>query len=288
MEPYETSWKDYYSILRVRPNDNLSVIAAAYSRLSRELHEIDPDATAQMRDINEAFGILADRKRRAAYDAFDPLAGSHAKNTRSEKSNPSVNPSIDSSKNYYEILQVSPNATATVITAAYRRLAREYHPDIVGSSSAQRMKEINESYAVLSNPASKAAYDQTFRSNENQQDGPAPSADDLMATLVAFAAKRAGDGKNRTQVADELAQKGVPYQIAAEVVNQVFDYRSTLKRREGGKQIGCGFLMLIVGGIITGLTFLIAAPGGTFIVTTGLFIVGAITLIVGLVRWLSS
>ena len=103
-----------------------------------------------------------------------------------------------------------------------------------------------------------------------------------------FAAEKAAEGKNRSQVADELTRKGAPYDLAAEVVKRVFEYRSELKRKEGGKSIGCGLLMLIVGGIVTGLTYSAASGGGTYIVTTGLFIVGGITLIVGLYKWLTS
>lgn len=63
-------------------------------------------------------------------------------------------------KDYYEILQVSPNAEPEVIKAAYRRLARKYHPDIDKSpEAAERMKEINAAYDILSDPAKRAAYD---------------------------------------------------------------------------------------------------------------------------------
>ncbi|MBI5054814.1 MAG: DnaJ domain-containing protein, partial [Chloroflexi bacterium] len=48
-------------------------------------------------------------------------------------------------KDYYEILQVSPNAELEVIEAAYKRLARKYHPDYNESPDAvQRMQELNE------------------------------------------------------------------------------------------------------------------------------------------------
>ncbi|MFQ5826521.1 MAG: hypothetical protein ACE5IA_04095, partial [Dehalococcoidia bacterium] len=103
-----------------------------------------------------------------------------------------------------------------------------------------------------------------------------------------FAAENAAEGKKRSEVADELARKGVPYDIAAQLVNRVFEYRSELKRRGGGKQIGCGLLMLVVGGIITGITYAAASGGGAYIITTGLFIVGGINLLIGLYRWLTS
>lgn len=61
---------------------------------------------------------------------------------------------------FYEILQVSPNAEPEVIESAYRRLARKYHPDVNPSPDAEaRMKEINEAYEILSDPQKRAMYD---------------------------------------------------------------------------------------------------------------------------------
>ena len=63
-------------------------------------------------------------------------------------------------KDYYKVLQVAPDADAEVIQAVYRRLARKYHPDTGGDkASAEKMKLVNEAYAVLSDPASRAKYD---------------------------------------------------------------------------------------------------------------------------------
>jgi molecular chaperone DnaJ len=65
-------------------------------------------------------------------------------------------------RDYYEVLGVSQDATANDIKQAYRRLARQHHPDVnPGDSEAEeRFKEIGEAYEVLSNPQKRAAYDQ--------------------------------------------------------------------------------------------------------------------------------
>lgn len=64
-------------------------------------------------------------------------------------------------KNYYEVLGVARDATADEIKKAFRRLARKYHPDVSKEPDAEkRMKEVNEAYAVLSDPEKRAAYDQ--------------------------------------------------------------------------------------------------------------------------------
>lgn len=64
-------------------------------------------------------------------------------------------------KDYYKTLSVSRDATADEIKKAFRRLARKYHPDVSKEADAEHnMKEINEAYAVLSDPEKRAAYDQ--------------------------------------------------------------------------------------------------------------------------------
>jgi len=63
-------------------------------------------------------------------------------------------------RDLYEILGVSRDATAREIKAAYRRLARELHPDVNGDAADQeRFKEITGAYEILSDPAKRQRYD---------------------------------------------------------------------------------------------------------------------------------
>lgn len=59
--------------------------------------------------------------------------------------------------NAYEVLQVHHKAELDVIRAAFRTLARKYHPDAGGTGA--RMASLNEAWAVLGNPESRAAHD---------------------------------------------------------------------------------------------------------------------------------
>ena len=64
-------------------------------------------------------------------------------------------------RDYYEVLGVGRDATEAELKAAFRKLARKYHPDVNKEPDAEeKFKEINEAYRVLSNPETRAKYDQ--------------------------------------------------------------------------------------------------------------------------------
>ncbi len=65
-------------------------------------------------------------------------------------------------KDYYKTLGVGKNATEKEIKKAYRKLARQCHPDVCPGDKAaeERFKEINEAYEVLSDPEKRQKYDQ--------------------------------------------------------------------------------------------------------------------------------
>src|SRR3989442_7598720 len=65
-------------------------------------------------------------------------------------------------KDYYKILGVDRKADQKAINQAFRKLARQHHPDVnPGNKQAEeRFKEINEAYQVLNDPKRRAKYDQ--------------------------------------------------------------------------------------------------------------------------------
>src|SRR3954470_14681325 len=72
-----------------------------------------------------------------------------------------------SQKNYYQLLHVTPQATAQEIKAAYRKLAFKYHPDRNKGNTLTEavLKEINEAYRVLSNPEKRRFYNASIAIN---------------------------------------------------------------------------------------------------------------------------
>ena len=60
---------------------------------------------------------------------------------------------------YYTILEVTPTGSQAEIKRAYRRLARQYHPDLNQQALDKHIKQLNEAYKVLGNTTRRAAYD---------------------------------------------------------------------------------------------------------------------------------
>lgn len=75
-------------------------------------------------------------------------------------------------RDYYEVLGVDKNATEADIKSAFRKLAKKYHPDVSKEeNAAEKFKEVQEAYAVLSDPEKRKQYDQFGHSAFNNNGG---------------------------------------------------------------------------------------------------------------------
>src|SRR5215472_17051802 len=69
---------------------------------------------------------------------------------------------LSSAVNYYDLLQISPQAEPETIERVYRLLAARYHPDNQETGDAERFRLIQEACEVLRNPARHKEYDRQF------------------------------------------------------------------------------------------------------------------------------
>src|ERR1700761_5562063 len=121
-------------------------------------------------------------------------------------------------KDYYEVLGVPRDADQDAIRRAYRKLARQFHPDLNSDTDAEdRFKELGEAYEVLSDPDKRGRYDRlgaNWRQQEQEapeadfeeflhrqgyghDDGQAPFTDDLFERLFGGGAGGGPDGRGR-------------------------------------------------------------------------------------------
>ena len=77
----------------------------------------------------------------------------------------SVQPFYD----YYETLQISPNADFDAIEKMYRLLAKKYHPDNHSTGDAEKFASLTTAYKMLSDTERRAAYDASYQDSKNQQ-----------------------------------------------------------------------------------------------------------------------
>ncbi|MBN2387638.1 MAG: molecular chaperone DnaJ [Anaerolineales bacterium] len=79
---------------------------------------------------------------------------------------------MTTNRDYYEVLGVPREASIDEIKSAFRKLARQYHPDVSKEADAEeKFKEINEAYGVLSDPEKRARYDRFGRAGLGDMNG---------------------------------------------------------------------------------------------------------------------
>jgi molecular chaperone DnaJ len=119
-----------------------------------------------------------------------------------------------SKRDYYEVLSVSRTASEDEIRRAFRKLARQYHPDVNRESDAEtRFKEVNEAYEVLSNTEKRQSYDRFGHAGvSGQAGGFDPNAgagfsgfggfEDIFETFFGGATRSHGGGRRAARGSD--------------------------------------------------------------------------------------
>ncbi|HEY9601961.1 MAG TPA: DnaJ domain-containing protein [Allocoleopsis sp.] len=137
------------------------------------------------------------------------------------------------SRDYYKILEVSRKATHEEIKKAYRRLAREYHPDLHPNNPAaqERFKEICEAYEVLSDSVQRSQYDQGFdpKSFWEQREGMRPQDYYVRAASKALAKDYQGALEDYNQAVALNPQFAEAYLKRGAIRYRLGDDRGVLK-----------------------------------------------------------
>ena len=141
-------------------------------------------------------------------------------------------------KDYYGILGVDKNASADEIKKAYRKLSKQYHPD-VNPEGAERFKEISEAYDTLSNPDKKQKYDNPM---SNMFGGGDASIEDLLKHM-GFNRNPFG-GQRRPSVPEKIIMLDITALDSFKGTTQQVNYKREIACNtcggSGGDRTGCG------------------------------------------------
>ncbi|MFG0286337.1 MAG: DnaJ domain-containing protein [Phycisphaerales bacterium JB039] len=166
-----------------------------------------------------------------------------------------------SDRDYYETLGVSRKATAEEIRAAYRKLARRYHPDVSkDADAAAKFAQVQEAYEVLSDPAKRQRYDKWGRAGAAAGGGPESPGrahyswssvggdtgdfgfdpDDLGSMFDAFFGDQARGASRRAAAGPRRRGQGAPppleHEITVTFETAASRGRETLRLSAGGQE----------------------------------------------------
>ena len=142
-------------------------------------------------------------------------------------------------RDYYEVLGVGKNATDDALKKAYRKLAKKYHPDLNPDDKVAeaKFKELNEAYAVLSDPEKRQRYDQFGHAGVDGQgfdpsgfsgfDGFGDIFEDLFGGFGGFGGSRSrGRYNNRP-----MKGRDIHYRLDLEFMEAAFGTTKTIQVR---------------------------------------------------------
>jgi curved DNA-binding protein CbpA len=111
---------------------------------------------------------------------------------------------------YYELLEISPQATQETIHRVYRYMAGRYHPDIEGTGNLEKFTQITSAYKVLSDPIARSEYNVQRARRQ-------PAIRNPMSTTVDFMDQAEGDLNRRVAVLAILYYRRRMYPNSPEV-----------------------------------------------------------------------
>lgn len=131
---------------------------------------VDDLVYAAEREMEKMIQQQANGQRVAGQPRSKARTKAHKNAGKRGRTSPRANPPHSSptlyegTMTYYDVLEVSRNASHETIEAAYKSLCKRYHPDVnSGLSSTERMKWINAAWGVLKDNGSRAEYDRVLR-----------------------------------------------------------------------------------------------------------------------------
>jgi curved DNA-binding protein CbpA len=111
---------------------------------------------------------------------------------------------------YYELLEISPQATQETIHRVYRYMAARYHPDIVGTGNLEKFSQLTSAYKVLSDPNARSEYNAQRATRQ-------PTIRNPMSSTVDFMDQVEGDLNRRVAVLAILYYRRRMYPNSPEV-----------------------------------------------------------------------
>lgn len=100
------------------------------------------------------------------------------------------------------------------------------------------------------------------------------------------------DGKSDLKILTELEKDGIPKELCQKILDkaktEINKVKGKAHREVAGQYFLKGIGFLALGAVVTGVTYSMASGGGTYVVTTGLFVVGGLYVIIGFFKFLSN
>lgn len=171
-------------------------------------------------------------------------------------------------KDYYAALGVPRDADTEQIKKAYRKLARQHHPDVSKAPDAEaRFKEAGEAYATLKDPEKRAAYDQLGRRPAGEEFSPPPQwshdfANDQAFEGVDLADLLAAMGRGRRPSRGPVPMPGRDYETSVRITLEDAHHGTSVKLDLADEEGGRTLEVTIPAGVAEGQKLRLRGKGG--------------------------